>query len=65
MGYRVGLEPVTVTEPTMFIQTEATPNPATLKFIPGRPVMAHGTIDMPTRDGDSGPPVTEHKPDSA
>ena len=23
----------------MFIQTEATPNPATLKFIPGKPVL--------------------------
>ena len=34
----------------MFIQTEATPNPATLKFIPGRPVMSHGTLDMPTRE---------------
>ena len=30
----------------MFIQTEATPNPATLKFLPGRPVLAHGTLDM-------------------
>ncbi len=29
----------------MFIQTEATPNPATLKFIPGRPVLARGTAD--------------------
>ncbi|MEZ5776570.1 MAG: NifU family protein [Hyphomicrobiaceae bacterium] len=29
----------------MFIQTEATPNPATLKFIPGRPVLAEGTRD--------------------
>ena len=27
----------------MFIQTEATPNPATLKFIPGRRVMPSGT----------------------
>ena len=27
----------------MFIQTEATPNPATLKFLPGRPVLATGT----------------------
>jgi len=27
----------------MFIQTEATPNPLTLKFIPGVPVMASGT----------------------
>ncbi|MDP4824206.1 MAG: NifU N-terminal domain-containing protein, partial [Aestuariivirgaceae bacterium] len=23
----------------MFIQTEATPNPATLKFLPGQPVV--------------------------
>ena len=30
----------------MFIQTEATPNPATLKFIPGRAVMAEGTLDI-------------------
>ena len=29
----------------MFIQTEATPNPATLKFIPGKPVLAEGTAD--------------------
>ncbi|MEL6297887.1 MAG: NifU family protein [Pseudomonadota bacterium] len=29
----------------MFIQTEATPNPATLKFIPGRPVLSEGTAD--------------------
>jgi Fe-S cluster biogenesis protein NfuA len=30
----------------MFIQTEATPNPATLKFLPGRSVMGEGTLDM-------------------
>ena len=30
----------------MFIQTEATPNPATLKFLPGRDVMPEGTLDM-------------------
>jgi Fe-S cluster biogenesis protein NfuA len=30
----------------MFIQTEATPNPATLKFLPGREVMATGTADF-------------------
>lgn len=29
----------------MFIQTEATPNPATLKFIPGKPVLSSGTRD--------------------
>ena len=30
----------------MFIQTEATPNPATLKFIPGRQVLSEGTADF-------------------
>lgn len=30
----------------MFIQTEATPNPATLKFLPGRTVLADGTRDF-------------------
>jgi Fe-S cluster biogenesis protein NfuA len=34
----------------MFIQTEATPNPATLKFLPGREVLAEGTADF--RDPD-------------
>src|SRR5271165_5110303 len=29
----------------MFIQTEATPNPATLKFLPGRIVMDEGTFE--------------------
>ncbi len=33
----------------MFIETETTPNPATLKFLPGRPVMPGGTLDI--RDG--------------
>jgi len=32
----------------MFIQTESTPNPATLKFLPGRAVMASGTADFPS-----------------
>lgn len=30
----------------MFIQTESTPNPATLKFLPGRSVMEEGTADF-------------------
>jgi Fe-S cluster biogenesis protein NfuA len=30
----------------MFIQTEQTPNPATLKFLPGRPVMDSGTANL-------------------
>jgi Fe-S cluster biogenesis protein NfuA len=35
----------------MFIQTEATPNPATLKFLPGKVVMPSGTFDA--RDASS------------
>lgn len=34
----------------MFIQTEATPNPATLKFLPGQTVLDAGTADFPTAD---------------
>ena len=34
----------------MFIQTEVTPNPATLKFLPGRPVLEGGTLDMQSKD---------------
>jgi Fe-S cluster biogenesis protein NfuA len=30
----------------MFIQTETTPNPATLKFLPGQEVMSHGTANF-------------------
>jgi len=30
----------------MFIETESTPNPATLKFLPGRYVMGAGTADF-------------------
>lgn len=41
----------------MFIQTEATPNPATLKFIPGRDVLAGGTADFRTKTDASGSPL--------
>lgn len=30
----------------MFIQTEKTPNPATVKFLPGRPVMERGVAEF-------------------
>ncbi len=32
----------------MFIQTEPTPNPATMKFLPGRTIMAGGTAHFPS-----------------
>lgn len=34
----------------VFIQTEETPNPATLKFLPGRTVLENGTADFPTKE---------------
>ena len=34
----------------MFIETETTPNPATLKFLPGRAVMAGGTANFVDAD---------------
>ena len=41
---------LTPAEPTMFIQTEQTPNPATLKFLPGRQVMPSGTANFTSAD---------------
>jgi len=43
----------------MFIQTEQTPNPATLKFLPGRAVMATGTADFPTAESAARSPLAE------
>ncbi len=43
----------------MFIQTEATPNPATLKFLPGRVVMPEGTFDARDARGAAGSPLAE------
>lgn len=40
----------------MFIQTETTPNPATLKFLPGKVVMEEGTADF--RDADNAAEVS-------
>jgi hypothetical protein len=34
----------------MFIQTESTPNPATLKFLPGQSVLEMGTADFPSAE---------------
>jgi len=42
----------------MFIQTEATPNPATLKFLPGRPVLGEdGAIEFRDRAESEGSPL--------
>lgn len=41
----------------MFIQTEATPNPNVLKFLPGRVVSMHGPLDYPTREEAAASPL--------
>jgi len=43
----------------MFIQTESTPNPATLKFLPGQTVLDAGTADFPTPEGADTSPLAE------
>ncbi|MGE3149154.1 MAG: NifU family protein [Pseudorhodoplanes sp.] len=43
----------------MFIQTETTPNPATLKFLPGRPVLENGALDMPNREAAEKSPLAQ------
>jgi Fe-S cluster biogenesis protein NfuA len=55
---RAGLEPATP-EKIMFIQTEATPNPATLKFIPGRVVLDGGTMEFTNREAAARSPLAE------
>jgi Fe-S cluster biogenesis protein NfuA len=46
-------------EKAMFIQTEATPNPATLKFIPGRAVLGSGTMEFVSREAAARSPLAE------
>jgi Fe-S cluster biogenesis protein NfuA len=43
----------------MFIQTETTPNPATLKFLPGRPVLESGTLEMRSAESAARSPLAQ------
>lgn len=43
----------------MFIETETTPNPATLKFLPGRAVMPAGTRDFATPEDAAASPLAQ------
>ena len=45
--------------PIVFIQTETTPNPATLKFLPGRTVMEDGTAYFPAPDSAVSSPLAQ------
>lgn len=43
----------------MFIQTESTPNPATLKFLPGLTVLEAGTADFPNPEAAGNSPLAQ------
>lgn len=43
----------------MFIETETTPNPATLKFLPGQQVMATGTRDFSNPEDAAASPLAQ------
>ena len=43
----------------MFIETEATPNPSTLKFLPGQAVMPSGTREFVTEEDAEASPLAE------
>jgi Fe-S cluster biogenesis protein NfuA len=45
--------------PAMLIETETTPNPATLKFLPGRAVMDAGTRDFATPEEAEASPLAD------
>lgn len=43
----------------MYIETEATPNPSTLKFLPGRQVMSAGTREFASYEAAAASPLAE------
>lgn len=43
----------------MFIQTEATPNPATIKFLPGKPVVTNGVFDFKSLEDAGNSPLAQ------
>jgi Fe-S cluster biogenesis protein NfuA len=43
----------------MYIETETTPNPATIKFLPGRPVMPSGTRDFASPEAAEASPLAQ------
>jgi len=43
----------------MFIQTESTPNPATLKFLPGQIVLERGALEYRSRESAAESPLAE------
>lgn len=53
------LVPAIPTSGTMFIETETTPNPSSLKFLPGRPVMQQGSREFATPEAAEASPLAQ------
>lgn len=53
------LVPAIPTSGTMFIETETTPNPSSLKFLPGRPVMQQGSREFATPEAAEASPLAK------
>lgn len=49
----------TVQRRNMFIQTQSTPNPMSLMFYPGKPVMEVGSADFPNARTAMGSPLAK------
>ncbi len=43
----------------MFIQTESTPNPLTMKFLPGQSVIEKGAMEFKDIDGAANAPLAQ------
>jgi Fe-S cluster biogenesis protein NfuA len=43
----------------MFIETETTPNPATLKFLPGQPVLESGALEFRSAESAANAPLAQ------
>ncbi len=58
-GALLACRPLASYIPVMFIETETTPNPATLKFLPGQAVMPSGTRDFASPEDAEASPLAQ------
>ena len=59
MRHALSQSPPATTSQAMFIETETTPNPSSLKFLPGRPVMGQGTREFASPEAAEASPLAQ------
>ena len=59
MRHALSQSPPSTTSQAMFIETETTPNPSSLKFLPGRPVMGQGTREFASPEAAEASPLAQ------